>query len=103
MPARRVLAMFVLRIEQPGIVPIAMGGNTTTRMPAAQLNRIDQRLLRALGRDDGDLVVIPISIGGRVMCLLAAVTPNSGPVTALEEVAVSAGTAFARLIRDASR
>jgi hypothetical protein len=90
-------------LDEPGLVPTAMHDNATSRAPAAELSPIDQLLLRSLGQSGGDLAVIPIAIGGRVMCLLAAATVADSELTAVESVASSAGTAFARLIRDASR
>ena len=45
----------------------------------------------------------PIPIAGKVMCLIAAVTEGGGNIAPVEAVASAGATAFARLIRDASR
>jgi hypothetical protein len=60
-------------------------------------------LLHALGNPDRDLVVVPVAIGKRVVCLIATATIPEAPATELELVAAAAGVAFARLIRNASR
>jgi hypothetical protein len=93
-------------LDEPGLVPAAIAANQTARSVAADLAPIDHRLLYALGAldaDDGDLVVVPIAIGSKVMCLLATATERAAPPSPLESIASAAGAAFARLIRDASR
>jgi len=92
-------------MDQPGLVPRAAQSGSTVRGLAAELGAIDTRLLKALGAgpSHSELAIVPIAIAGRVMCLLAvAMAPGStlGPV---ETIATSAGTAFARLMRDAGR
>ena len=92
-------------MDQPGLVPRAAQSGTTVRGLASELGAIDARLLKALGAGPScdELAVVPIAIAGKVMCLLAvALAPGSmlGPV---ETIATSAGTAFARLMRDAGR
>ena len=91
-------------LDQGGLVPIAIDDGCTTRAPADVLVPIDMLLLRSLGgKIDGDLVVAPIPIAGRVLCLIAAVCEPGGEIAPVEAVASAAGAAFARLIRDASR
>jgi hypothetical protein len=90
-------------LDEPGLVPSAIRTNTTARGRAAELNHIDQLLLRALGCEAGDLAVVPIAIAGQVMCALASATTTDGGLVPVEAIATSAGTAFSRLIRDASR
>lgn len=90
-------------MDQPGLCVSAVQTDGTTRAPADDLGAIDMLLLRALGKMDGDLVVVPIPIAGKVMCLLAVVTEENGEIAPVEAVAAAAGAAFARLIRDASR
>lgn len=90
-------------LDEPGLVPSAVHANVTSRGRAAELNQIDQLLLRALGCETGDLAVIPIAIAGQVMCALAAATTSDGGMMPVEAIASSAGIAFSRLIRDASR
>lgn len=90
-------------LDEPGLVPSAVRNNATARGRAADLNPIDQLLLRALGRESGDLAVIPIAIAGQVMCALASATATDGGLMPVEAIASSAGIAFSRLIREASR
>jgi hypothetical protein len=90
-------------MDQPGLCPVAVDDGCTARAPADVLGAIDLLLLRALGRTDGDLVVVPIPIAGKVMCLIAAATEPGGEIAPIEAVAAAGATAFARLIRDASR
>ncbi len=77
--------------------------NLTARCSAADLAPIDRLLLEAFGREDGDLVVVPVAIAGQVPCMIAIATASDAPVAAVEAVAQAAGAAFARLMRDASR
>lgn len=90
-------------LDEPGLVPSAVRTNVTARSDAEKLGSIDQRLLRSLGCDEEDLVVVPIAIAGQVMCALAAATTSDNGMVSIEAIASAAGTAFSRLIRDASR
>jgi hypothetical protein len=90
-------------LDQPGLCVSAVQRDCTARAPAGSLGEIDLLLLRALGKLDGDLAVVPIPIAGKVMCLLAVVTAEGREIAAVEAIASAAGAAFARLIRDASR
>jgi len=90
-------------LDQPGIVRSVIANQQLERCVAGELGPIDSLLMRELGGADGDLVVAPIMIGSRVMCLVATsmkANAGTGPVDA---IATAAGAAFARLIRDASR
>jgi hypothetical protein len=90
-------------LDQPGLCVSAVERDCTARAPAGSLGEIDLLLLRALGKLDGDLAVVPIPIAGKVMCLLAVVAAEGREIAAVEAIAAAAGAAFARLIRDASR
>jgi hypothetical protein len=97
------LAEIAVPIEDGGLVPRAVELNVTLRKPCAELDRIDRLLLGSLGRRDGDLVVVPISIADQVMCVIAIATAERAPIACAEPIAAAAGAAFARLMRDASR
>ena len=88
---------------QEGLVPAAIAKNASMRRDAEDLDALDQLLFRALGGSDGDLVIVPVPIAGRVMCLIALATASDSPVTEVETVAAAAGAAFARLMRAAGR
>jgi hypothetical protein len=94
-------------MDQPGLVPKVVESCTTMRSKVTQLGAIDARLLSELEPSaDGELrelVVVPIAIAGKVMCLLAVATPADAQIGSIETIATSAGTAFARLMRDAGR
>jgi hypothetical protein len=90
-------------MDQPGMCPTSAQHTCVARSAAGHLSPVDELLLRSLGRTDGELVVIPIPIAGKVMCLIAAGVDPDAEIAALEAVAAAAGAAFARLIRDASR
>jgi hypothetical protein len=91
-------------LDQEGMVPDAIGRKAPCRSAAEDLAALDGLLLRAVGNgEDSELVVVPIMIADQVMCVLAAATAPSAEIAPLEAIASAAGTAFARLIRDASR
>ncbi|HTL36268.1 MAG TPA: hypothetical protein VL326_24215 [Kofleriaceae bacterium] len=92
-------------LDQAGLVPRAVMHNMTSRGMTDDLGPIDQALLYSLseGNNQEHLAICPISIGGQVMCLLAAVMKNDAPSTPLEVIGSAAGAAFTRLVRDASR
>lgn len=90
-------------LDQPGLVPTVIERNTVARAAVGELGPIDEALVRSVGQAQGDLVVVPLAIADRVLCLIAAVTPSDASVEGVEAVAGAAATAFARLIRDASR
>ncbi len=89
-------------LDQPGLVPRASHRNATTRAPMSDLGPIDQLLLASLGAT-GELCVVPVSISGHVLCVIAMVTEPDAQLGTAESIAVAAGAAFARLMRDASR
>src|SRR5204863_8036723 len=97
------LGEIAIPMEDGGLVPRSVELNVTLRKPAAELDKIDRLLLASLGRQDGDLVVVPISIADQVMCVIAIATAENAPLTSAEPIAAAAGAAFARLMRDASR
>jgi len=90
-------------MKQQGLVPDVVASNQTARCAGHQLGAIDLLLLRALGSEDGDLVIVPVPIAGKVMCVLATSLEPGTPANVVESVATAASTAFARLVRDASR
>ncbi|HLL22561.1 MAG TPA: hypothetical protein VK427_10535 [Kofleriaceae bacterium] len=90
-------------LDQPGLVPRAIERCTTTRSHAGGLGPIDQLLLISLGQQTGDLVIVPVSISSRVMCVIAMATQPEASSATGESVAAAAGAAFARLMRNASR
>jgi hypothetical protein len=90
-------------MDEPGLCPIAAEEGCAARAPAEVLGAIDLLLLRALGATDKDLLVVPIPIAGKIMCLIAAAIDKGASIAPVEAVGSAAGAAFARLIRDASR
>ncbi|MDB4961886.1 MAG: ral secretory system protein domain protein [Myxococcales bacterium] len=90
-------------LDQPGLVPRVANRNQTARAPSSDLGPIDQLLMASLGHSTGELIAVPISIGGEVMCVIAMVTEADSASTTAESIAAAAGAAFARLMRDASR
>jgi hypothetical protein len=97
------LAEIAIPMEDGALVPRAVELNVTLRKPSAELAAIDRLLLASLGRQGGDLVIVPISIADQVMCVIAIATAENAPLPAAEPIAAAAGAAFARLMRDASR
>jgi hypothetical protein len=90
-------------LDEPGIVPAVIAQQQLGRCTADDLGPIDALLMRELGGFDGELVVAPIMIGSRVMCLVAGSMQKGAETDAVDAIATAAGAAFARLIRDASR
>ena len=90
-------------LDQPSVVARAIDGEQTTRVPAADLGPIDEILRCALGGTGTELAIVPISIGGQVMCAIALVAAPRVDLACAESIAGAAGAAFARLMRDASR
>jgi hypothetical protein len=90
-------------LDQPGIVPAVIAKQQIGRCGTDDLGPIDSLLMSELGGLDGELVVAPVMIGSRVMCLVAAAMQKGAETGAVDAVATAAGAAFARLIRDASR
>lgn len=89
-------------LDQPGLVPRATHRNATTRAPMSELGPIDQLLLASMGAT-GELCMVPISISGQVLCVMAMITEPEAQLGTAESIAVAAGAAFARLMRNASR
>jgi hypothetical protein len=97
------LGEIAVPMEDGGMAPLAVELNVTLRKPCHGLDAIDRLLLASLGRQTGDLVMVPISIADQVMCLIAIATAENAPLSCAEPIAAAAGAAFARLMRDASR
>ena len=97
------LGEIAVPLDDAGLVPRAVELNVTLRRSASELAAIDRLLLSSLGRDGGDLVVVPIAIAEQVMCVIAIATAESAPIACAEPIAAAASAAFARLMRDASR
>ena len=55
---------FAVPLDRPGLVVVARK-NVTARCSANDLGQIDRLLLEALGRTDGDLVIVPIAIASQ--------------------------------------
>ena len=89
-------------LDQPGLVPRCSHRNTTVRAPMSDLTPIDQLLLATMGAE-GELVMVPVSIGGQVMCVIAMVMEADASTEAAESISAAAGAAFSRLMRDAGR
>jgi hypothetical protein len=92
-------------MDQPGLMPQARDFGKTMRGKTNDLSAIDARLVSELepAAVGAELVVVPISIAGKVMCLLAVVMQPDATIASVETIATAAGTAFARLMRDAGR
>jgi hypothetical protein len=90
-------------LDQPGLIPTVIQQNAVARRGVADLDPIDEALMRSLGELRGDLVVVPIAIADTVMAMIATTTDSDAQVENVELVADAASAAFARLIRDASR
>lgn len=91
--------------QEAGLIASAIADNTIQHAPVAELGPVDAKLVRALGVAGGELVVVPVPIATRVMCVVAAIVHgDTGEALApLEAIAGAASAAFARLVRDASR
>lgn len=87
----------------PGLISRAIEAEATVRARACDLGPIDQLLRRSLGDTGSELVIVPISIGGQVMCAIALTLEPAAAVEGAEALAGAAGAAFARLMRAASR
>jgi hypothetical protein len=90
-------------LDQVGLVPQVVERNATLRCDADDLGPIDQLLMVSLAQQNGELVVVPVSIGGQVMCVIVMATAPNAQISSAESVAIAAGAAFARLMRDAAR
>jgi hypothetical protein len=97
------LGEIAIPMEDSGLVPRAVELNVTLRKPSSDLDAIDRLLMASLGRNTGDLVIVPVSIADQVMCVIAIATAENAPLSSAEPIAAAAGAAFARLMRDASR
>ncbi|HEX2685692.1 MAG TPA: hypothetical protein VHN14_03700 [Kofleriaceae bacterium] len=98
-----VLGEIALAMDNGGLVPRAIERNVTLRKSYAELETIDRLLLASLGRHTGDLAVVPIAIGDKVMCVIALAAAAGASLVTTEPIATAAGAAFVRLMRNASR
>jgi len=89
--------------EPASLVSLAIDTEVTVRAHEADLGSIDQLLRRSLGDTGGELAIVPIAIGGQVMCAIALTVTTDGEIEMAESLAAAAGAAFARLMRAASR
>jgi hypothetical protein len=89
-------------LDEPGLIARVSHRNLSARSPMSDLGPLDQRLIASLGAK-GELVAVPVSIAGQVMCVIAMVTEPDAQTGTAESIAAAAGAAFARLMRDASR
>jgi len=101
--AGATLPEIAVPLAEAGLVPWVVQRGLTVRLPASELRPIDQLLLVSLGRADGELAVVPMTILGQVMCVIAMVATTGGDLSSTESIAAAAGAAFARLMRNASR
>jgi Type II secretion system (T2SS), protein E, N-terminal domain len=100
--SRAPLPNVAMPIDEPGLIPRALESTSSVRAPAGKLAALDRALLQALGAD-GELVVVPIAIAGKALCVIACAVEPGTPIADIETIATSAGTAFARLMRNTSR
>jgi hypothetical protein len=98
-----MLGEIAVPMEDGGLIPRSVERDALLRLPYPDLEEIDRLLMAWLGMHSGDLVVVPISIAGQVMCVIAMAAAGGEPIASAEPIAAAAGAAFARLIRDASR
>jgi len=102
--AGHTVAELALPVDAPGLVPRALAATSSTRGSADSLSALDRRLLHALApADDAELAIVPIAIAGKSLCVIACAIDPGSAIADLETIATSAGTAFARLMRDAGR
>jgi hypothetical protein len=92
----------VVPLKYQGLVPRAVTTSVTTRMPFAGLHPVDQMLLHMLGKDHGDLVIVPIATASQVSSLIACATAAGAEVEGIEACAAAAGEAFGRLVHAAA-
>lgn len=97
------LPEIVVPIDVPGVVPTAIARNTPARASSGNLGAIDQLLLEILGLGDGDLVVVPIAVEGKVVGVIAMATEHEASIASAATIAQAAGAAFTRLMREALR
>ncbi|MBA3451913.1 MAG: hypothetical protein H0T42_02310 [Deltaproteobacteria bacterium] len=97
------LPEIAIPLNQPGLISTAIQRNTLGRAASDDLGPIDYLLLSTLAMPDGDLAAIPISIGGDVIGVIAVATKSAIPTVVADSIITAAGSAFARLMRDASR
>jgi hypothetical protein len=94
----------VLPLDEPGLAQRALQTGMLVTAGTDELGPLDHKLIGCLDPTAGRLWMTPVMIGTRVVCLIAATSPTDEPSpNVLEVVASAAATAFARLMRAASR
>ncbi len=101
------LPQMAVPLEEPGLVPSTIHGKGATHADSAELGPIDRLLVSSLmcGNDvDGrSLDVVPVTIAGQVMLVIALVSSRELELPNVTAIATATGAGFARLMRDASR
>lgn len=90
-------------LDEPGVIPDAIRNVQTCRAEPKQQSSIDQKLLAALGCRDSELAAIPVAVSGTALGVLAVAIDADAAIPNVDTIATAAGTALARLMRDAAR
>ena len=95
--------VLAISLDRPGLARTVIQRRLAVHAAAGDLTEPDYLLLTALDPDAGDLIIAPIIADGTVVALLvAAITPGAS-AEGLGAITEVTGTAFARLMREASR
>jgi hypothetical protein len=87
----------VVPLGREGLAAAAAAG-TPVHAINAELAPIDRVLLRWLGKPDGDLSVLPITLDGQVRMLVACASASRPQAEAIEACTAAAGDALTRLV-----
>jgi hypothetical protein len=91
----------VVPLKYQGLVPRAVTSCVAARLPFAALHPVDQMLMHMLGKDHGDLAIVPIVVASHAPSVVAcAMTPGAN-VGAIHACAGAAAAAIGRLVRAA--
>lgn len=90
-------------LDEPGVVQTAIQHVQTCRAQPDQQSTIDQKLLAALDCRDSELAAIPVAVAGTALGVLAVAIEPDAAIPNVDTIATAAGTALARLMRDAAR
>lgn len=90
-------------LGDPGVIPDAIRNVQTCRAEPKQQSTIDQKLLAALGCPESELAAIPVAVSGNALGVLAVAIDADAAIPNVDTIATAAGTALARLMRDAAR
>lgn len=90
-------------LDEPGVIPAAIQHVQTRRAQPSQQSSIDKKLLAALDCPDSELAAIPIAVSGSSLGVLAVAIEADAAIPNVDTIATAAGTALARLMRDAAR